>query len=144
MPRFLVGFVSLVIVLCLAALSPAQPDPEEQVPITGKAGPGLERFDRAVRDVMDRHGIPGAALAIAREGTLGFAKGYGWADVKARMPARPDTLFGMASISKPITALAILRLVEEGKVRLDEPAFLILGNIAPPRGVRIDPRLVRI
>ena len=53
----------------------------------------------------------------------------------------PETLFGMASISKPITAVAVLRLVEEGKLRLDEPAFPLLNDIPPPRGVRIDPRI---
>src|SRR5262245_48185563 len=81
--------------------------PDEDVPINGKAGPGFESFDDAMLAIMDRHGIPGAALAIARQGKLLFAKGYGWANLETSDPIRPDTLFGLASLSKPFTAVAV-------------------------------------
>src|SRR6516164_106520 len=79
-----------------------QPPPRPlEVPIKGKAGPGLEPFDPAMLKIMDRHGIPGAALAIAKDGKLVLAKGYGWANVAEGTPVQPDTEFGLASLSKP-------------------------------------------
>jgi N-acyl-D-amino-acid deacylase len=111
------------------------------VPVKGKAGPGLEALDEAVLRVMDRHGVPGAALAIAKDGRLVLAKGYGWADVTTGAPVLPDTPFGVASLSKPITAVAVLKLVEDGKLGLDDRAFGFLRNLKPARGLREDPRV---
>jgi N-acyl-D-amino-acid deacylase len=118
--------------------------PRGAVPVTGKAGAGLEIFDKAVLQIMDRHGIPGAALAIARDGKLVYAKGFGWADLAAGTPAEPSTLFGLASLSKPLTALATLLLVERGKLSLDDRVFDRLKHIKPPPGARVDPRLRKV
>jgi N-acyl-D-amino-acid deacylase len=84
---------------------------DQGIPITGDAGPGLEPVDRAIVETMGRYGIPGASLAIARNGRLVLAKGYGWADRDGRVPARPETLFALASVSKSLTAVTILRMV---------------------------------
>jgi len=120
---------------------PPMPPAFEKVPIKGKAGPGLEKLDAAMLDVMDRNGIPGAAFAFAREGKLLLAKGYGWANVTNGASADPETLFGLASLSKPITAVGTLKLVEQGKLGLDDAVFDILKDIRAPRGARVDPRL---
>jgi N-acyl-D-amino-acid deacylase len=116
----------------------------EGVPITGKAGPGLEPFDPAVVRIMDRHGVPGAAFAIARNGKLILAKGYGWANADTGEKAQPDTLFGLASLSKPITAVAIMKLVEQKALSLDDQVFDILKDIRPAPGARVDPRLLTV
>jgi N-acyl-D-amino-acid deacylase len=118
--------------------------PLQKSPVQGKAGPGLEPLDGAVLAVMDRHGIPGAALAIAKEGRLVYAKGFGWADLGDATAVGPLTLFGLASLSKPLTALAILLLIEQGQLGLDDRAFDILKHLQPPRGARVDPRLSKI
>src|SRR5262245_31473960 len=79
-----------------AAAAQAQPpgrDPLATIPVNGRAGPGLEPLDAAMRAIIDRHGLPGAALAIAKEGRLVFAKGYGWANLAAGQAIQPDTLF---------------------------------------------------
>jgi N-acyl-D-amino-acid deacylase len=130
----------------LPAGSPAQAQQpirplEEALPVTGKAGPGLELLDEGMRKIMDHHGIPGAAFALAKNGKLVFAKGYGWANVAKGEPVQPDTLFGLASLSKPITAVATLKLVEQGKLDLDDRVFEVINHIKPPRGARVDPRL---
>lgn len=117
---------------------------EAKVPITGKAGPGLDAFDKAVLAMMDRHGLPGAALAVAKNGKLVLAKGYGWANAATGEPIEPDTLFGLASISKPITAVATLLLIERGKFGLDDPVFDLLKHIKPPRGAKVDRRLFEV
>src|SRR5262245_53148845 len=108
--------------------------PDEKVPVNGRAGPGLERFDSAMLTIMDRHGIPGAAFAIAKDGKLVLAKGYGWANVATGEAVRPETLFGLASVSKPLTAIAVLKLVEQSKLKLDDRVFGLLGHIQPPAG----------
>jgi N-acyl-D-amino-acid deacylase len=122
------------------AQQPFRP-PEEGVPITGKAGPGLEPFDSAMLKIMGRHGVPGAALAIARDGKLVLAKGYGWSNVATGETVKPDTLFGLASLSKPITAVATLKLVEQGSLGLNDRVFDILRNLRAPFGARVDPRV---
>lgn len=116
--------------------------PEDAVPITGKAAEELIPFDTAVLKIMDRHGVPGAALAIAnKNGKLVLAKGYGWADVSRGEPIKPETLFGLASLSKTITAVATLKLVEQGLLALEDRVFDIVKDIRAPRGARVDPRI---
>jgi N-acyl-D-amino-acid deacylase len=119
------------------AQPPQPPTSFEKVPITGKAGPGLEPLDPAMLAIMDRHGIPGAALAVAKDGKLLLAKGYGWANVASRTPVEPDTLFGLTSLSKPLTAVAVLKLVEQGKLGLDDRVFDVV-DVPPPGGARVD------
>jgi N-acyl-D-amino-acid deacylase len=139
----------LALVLALSAWATPQPPQgpfalrQEDFPVSGKAGPGLEALDKAMHTIMTRHGIPGGALVVAKDGRLVFARGYGWADLTGE-PARPDTVFGLASLSKPITALAILLLLEQGKLKLDDCWLDILRHILPPRGARVDPRLRKI
>jgi CubicO group peptidase (beta-lactamase class C family) len=93
-----------------------------------------------MRTIIDRHGLSGASLAIAKEGRLVFAKGYGWSNIAAAETVQPDTLFGLASLSKTFTAVAILKLVEQGKLRLDDRVFDLI-KVEAPAGTRVDPRL---
>ena len=78
---------------------------------------------------MEAWGIPGGAVAIVRDGKLVMARGYGLADVEGKEPVHPDSLFRIASISKPVTAVAILKLVQDGHLDLDDKAFQIIGQI---------------
>jgi N-acyl-D-amino-acid deacylase len=118
--------------------------PRGKFPVSGKAGPGLEAVDQLVQSLMTRHGIPGAALVIAKDGKLVYAKGFGWADLTAATAVTPLTVFGLASLSKPLTALAILWLIEHGMLNLDDRAFDILRDIQPAPGARVDPELKKI
>jgi len=122
----------------------AAQDVPKELPVTGVAGPGLEQLDEVVVATMRRLGIPGASLAVARNGSLVLAKGYGWADLQARVPAGPETLFALASVSKSLTAVTILKLVEAGRLDLDARAFELLTHIEPLPGDRVDPRVKQI
>lgn len=113
---------------------------EPEAPIRGRIAPGIEHFDRMVQDLMDRYGVPGGALAIVKDGRLVLARGYGWADVQAREPVRPEMLFGVASVSKSFTAVTVLKMIEERRFKLDEPIMRLLPKEEPPRGHREDPR----
>jgi CubicO group peptidase (beta-lactamase class C family) len=120
-----------------------QPGPG-RIPITGRAMPRLKRFDSVMTELIDKHGFPGASLAMAKDGRLVFARGYGFADVKRRAAVRPAMQFGIGSVSKSITAVAVLKLFEAGRLRLDDRAFEILGDLRPPAGATVDPRRRRI
>lgn len=116
----------------------------QQLPVTGDAGPGLESVDRVVLDILERRGVPGASLAIAKNGKLVLARGYGWADVEAQQPVQPEMLFGLASCSKSITAVTVLKLVEQGKLGLDDKVLGIISDIQPPPDRQMDSRWQQI
>ncbi len=113
-------------------------------PVTGSALPGLEPVDAAMHALVEKHGSPGGQLAVAYRGRLILSRGYGFADRDTRAPATPESLSRIASLSKLITAVAILKLVEEGKLHLDAPAFALLPEVTPARGRTPDPRLAAI
>jgi CubicO group peptidase (beta-lactamase class C family) len=95
-------------------------------------------FDHEVEAFMASRGVPGGALAVVKDRRLVYARGYGWADREKKIPARADSLFRIASISKPVTGVAVMKLVEDGRLSLDEKAFPFLG-IAPAVQSLIDP-----
>jgi len=100
----------------------------QQIPITGIPVPGMESFDRFMTNLMARYNIPGAAVAVVKDGRLVFAHGYGLADKENNQLVQPESLFRIASISKPITAVTVLKLVEEGKLDLDAKVFCAPGG----------------
>ena len=69
---------------------------------------------------MEHYKVPGVSVAYFESGKLAWTRTYGFADVAAKRPVTPETLFQAASISKPVAALAMLRLVQDGKLSLDE------------------------
>jgi CubicO group peptidase (beta-lactamase class C family) len=73
-----------------------------------------------IADRMTHHKVPGVSVAFFDHGQILWTRAYGLADVAAKKPVSPDTLFQAASISKPVAALAALRLVQDGKLTLDE------------------------
>jgi N-acyl-D-amino-acid deacylase len=109
--------------------------------VTGPARPKLAAYDELMAAFMREHKPPGAALAVSYHGRLVYARGFGHADLEKREPVRPVSLFRIASLSKPFTAAAVMHLVEQGKVQLDERVFPIL-KLEPhlQRGARFDPR----
>lgn len=108
-------------------------------PITGGANPAMAGFDGLMTGFLERTRAPGAALAVTKAGRLVYARGFGLAEEGRAV--EPDSLFRVASVSKPITAVAVLRLVVDGKVRLDEPVLEVV-KLRPhfEERKRIDPR----
>ncbi len=93
---------------------------------TGTAVPELSCFDAAISEFMREHHVPGLALAVVDRGQTVYTRGFGYADVTKREAVKPSSRFRIASLSKPITAVAILRLVDQGKVDLDMPVFQVV------------------
>ena len=69
---------------------------------------------------MRFHKVPGVSIAVIKDFKIDWARGYGYTDVMTRAPVTAETLFQAASISKPVAAAAALRLVQEGKLKLDK------------------------
>lgn len=103
----------------------------DEVPMTGQPVKGCEHVDEFFSAFIVEHDLPGVSVAIARDGDVVYARGFGWADVSERRPVGPDTLFRLASISKPITSVAILELVEDGHLSLDDKPFQMLDTLDP-------------
>lgn len=82
-----------------------------------------QRFDRIIRKFMDKWEIKGASFALMKNDRLIYSKGYGYADKEAEIPMDVMHVFRIASISKLITAVAIMKLQEEGRLHLQDPVF---------------------
>ena len=100
MARRLLGVLLLLLAPALAAADPV---------------------DDYIRAEMQKRQIPGLALAVVRNGAVVKLQGYGMANLEHDVPVTPDTVFELASVTKQFTATTIMLLVEEGKIRLDEP-----------------------
>jgi CubicO group peptidase (beta-lactamase class C family) len=90
-----------------------------------------DEVDRLIHAEMQKQHIPGLSLLVARSGKIVRAEGYGLANVELQVPVKPETVFQSGSVGKQFTATAIMMLVEEGKVRLDDPISHYLKN-GPP------------
>src|SRR5262245_22204253 len=77
--------------------------------------------DRYVQSEMQKRKIPGLALLVARDGKIVRAQGYGFSNVELQVPVKPETIFQSGSMGKQFTATAVMMLVEEGKIGLDDP-----------------------
>ena len=74
-----------------------------------------------VRSEMQKQRIPGLSLLVSKGGQIARAEGFGLANVELQVPVRPETVFQSGSVGKQFTATAVMMLVEEGKVALDDP-----------------------
>ena len=98
----------------------------------GLSGPRLARLDAAMRGYVERGEIAGVVTLVSRRDDLHVAA-IGVQDLDSGVPMRRDTIFRIASMSKPVTAAAALMLVEEAKLRLDEPVDRLLPELAERR-----------
>jgi CubicO group peptidase (beta-lactamase class C family) len=101
------------------------------------AAAAQDRFTEIERVAAEGHkqsGAPGLSVALVVDDRIVWSKGFGLADVENEVPARPNTVYRIASISKPIAATAVMQLVERGRVNLDDtvqkyvPAFPVKGE----------------
>lgn len=79
---------------------------------------------------MSSKNIAGLSIALVDDQRIAWAQGFGWADIEAKRPATPDTLYRIGSVSKLFTALELLKLRDEGKLKLDQPVTVFLPRFA--------------
>lgn len=90
---------------------------------TGTPVPKLAAFDSAMLALLAQHKVPGGQLAISRMGRIIYSRGFGRADSAAGRDVQPHSLFRLASLSKPITSIAVFRLIQDGKLALGDKVF---------------------
>lgn len=89
----------------------------------------VRSVDEFVSSFMEQHRIPGLSLAIVREGEILYEAGYGYARLDPKLPATPATVYGLGSISKIFTGVAVMKLAEGGHLRLDAPVGSYLRGL---------------
>ncbi|HSR42934.1 MAG TPA: serine hydrolase domain-containing protein, partial [Longimicrobiales bacterium] len=104
------------------------------------SGIGVEPVDGVVTEFLAEEEVPGAAAAVVVDGRLVHARGYGFADLARTEPVRPEHLFRVASVSKPITGIAVLKAVDDGLLELDGSLGDLLADLMPDAGPT-DPRV---
>jgi CubicO group peptidase (beta-lactamase class C family) len=119
--------VWLLLLPCSAAAAGLPAAPPESL---GFSPERLARIDAAMRRYVDNGRLAGITIAIARDGKVAYLKSAGMADVAAQRPMRADTIARIYSMTKPVTAVAALMLVEEGRLRLDAPLADYLPEFA--------------
>jgi CubicO group peptidase (beta-lactamase class C family) len=126
--------VSILVVLLLAVPVIAQDLPRAARPEdVGLSSARLERISAILRDHVDRKHIAGAVALIARNGKVAYLETIGMADVEAQKPMAPDTIFRIASMTKPITSLAAMMLYEDGQFLLTDPVSKFLPDFKDPK-----------
>ena len=90
---------------------------------TGLYVPQLASFDTAMLKFMEAYNVPGGQLAITYHGRLVYNRGFGFANIATRDSVYPNDIFRVASVSKPITSLACMKLFEQGLLNLDAKVF---------------------
>lgn len=113
----------------------------EDLPIAGTCITELGILDGITASLMKKYDISAGQVAVGHNGRVVYAKSFGFSDRAKTIPVNNENLFRIASVSKVITAVAIWQLVEEGKIKLQDRAFTILGDLKPLSGAVCDPRL---
>jgi len=129
---------------CLAALMLLFSAPlAAQWTATGQSVPQLAPFDTMMQDLMTPRNIPSGQIAVALNGRLVLARGYTWNPGPNDRIVQPDSLFRLASVSKPITATLINRLIQDGQLALTDTIGQHV-DLTPRPGATADPRLATV
>src|SRR5579872_3346403 len=119
-----------VLALPLAAASIQGSKPEE----VGLSTDRLKRIHDVVQNHIDAQDISGAVTLVARKGRVAHLEAHGVMDLASKKAMPKDGLFWIASMSKPVTGVAILMLMEEGKLRLTDPVSKFIPEF---RGMKV-------
>jgi CubicO group peptidase (beta-lactamase class C family) len=83
----------------------------------------LDHIDKTVLAFMKKHSVPGTSIALVKDGKLVFSKGYGVMDKSTGEAPGPNTMFRVASVSKPITSIAVMKMIQDKKFKIDDKVF---------------------
>src|SRR4051812_18221897 len=126
----------VAVAFCLLASTAAfaaDPLPRAKPEEVGLSSERLARIGETLKADIDAGRIPGAVIAIARRGKLVALDAYGFRDKAANVPMTTDTIFNIASMTKPMTAVGALMLYEQGKILIDDPLAKYFPKFAEMR-----------
>src|ERR1051325_3613595 len=136
--RILVGIRTLLFAATMAmatagAAWAAPPLPIAKPEAVGMSPERLGRIGEVLKADIAAGRIPGAVIAIARHDKLVMFEAYGWRDKHAGLPMTTDTIFNIASMTKPRTAVGALVLYEQGRIQIDDPLSKYFPKFANSR-----------
>ena len=131
------AFVIVLLALSLTAATPPGGKPED----VGMSSERLQRINEVVKTYIDAGQISGAVTMVSRKGRIAHFEAQGLMDIDAKTPMRKDAIFRMASMSKPVTGVAILMLMEEGKLRLTDPVSRFIPEFKNTKVAMAEDRL---
>lgn len=111
----------LILILLFTYVQAAEQTPTASADSAGMSAERLARLHQGMQGFVDRKEVGGIVTLIAREGKVVDVHAVGFQDVETKRPMRPDTIFRIASMSKPVTSVATMMLYEEGKLHLSDP-----------------------
>jgi CubicO group peptidase (beta-lactamase class C family) len=117
----------LMLLPTLSMLAASEVLPKTTPETVGLSSARLDRLAQAIRQDIDHGRMPGAVVAIARKGRLAYYESFGFVDKAANTPMPKDAIFALASMTKPMVAVATLMLAEQGDLLLNDP----IGNYLP-------------
>src|SRR3954451_3725329 len=123
-----------------AALGGATDPAENPAPLAGipmaspmeAEMPELDRITRFFQNETNQRRIPGAVVMIARHGTVIYNEAFGLGDPATKAPMRTDSIFRIYSMTKPVTGVAVLMLLEQGRIHLSDPVSKYLPALKSP------------
>ena len=121
-----IGFISSIIILINLIVS-INLCAQEKSKI-----PGLDNYISKIFKILQNDTMPGAAVLVSQNGDIIYQKGFGYADIEKKIPVTPDTKFKIGSVSKQFTAVAILKLQEEGRIKTEDKLSKYIPDF--PRG----------
>lgn len=138
------GVVALVMAACVGGWArtvqaqTGDPLPRARAEDVGMSSERLAHIGEVLNREVEQGRLPGGVLAVARDGKLVLLEAYGFRDKAAGVPMTTDTIFNIASMTKPMTAVAALSLVEQGRVVIDEPISRVLPMFGQPIVATLD------
>ncbi len=123
----------LVGVVLVPSASLAQRLPRTRPEAAGFSPAALQQITPSLRHWVDEGKVPGFVAVVARHGRIVYLDSAGFLDIERAQPARSDVVFRIYSMSKPVTTVAVMQLVERGKLRLDDPVSKYIPAFADVR-----------
>ena len=121
-----------------SALAQDAPLPRAKPEEVGMSSVRLGEIAKTINADVARGRLPGAVIAIARRGKLVYFEAFGFRDKPAGVPMTTDTIFNIASMTKPMTAVAALQLYEQGRPLMDEPVAKYFPKFADTKVAQLD------
>jgi CubicO group peptidase (beta-lactamase class C family) len=127
----LIAALALLLVATVARAENGTPLPMAASPEeVGLSSAQLARLSAVTRDHVEAQRLPGAVLLVARRGKIAWYEAIGWRDRNAEQPMTPDAIFRIYSMTKPITSVAVMQLVEEGRLQITDPVSRYLPALS--------------
>ena len=124
------ALLTLLVIAAISAPALAQDLPKAARPEdVGLSSDRLKRLTAAFQADVENGKIPGAVILIAREGKVAYFEAIGFQDREKQLAMRRDSIFRIASMTKPIVSVAVMMLVEEGKIQLQDPVSVYLPEL---------------